>query len=64
MLIDAGADISALDANGDTAADLAERLNQRAMHELLIQAAIDSGDITPLIQKASIWQGHPAIQSV
>jgi len=64
MLIDAGADISALDANGETAADLAERLNQRAMHELLIQAAIDSGDITPLIQKASIWQGHPAIQSV
>jgi hypothetical protein len=45
MLIDAGADISALDANGETAADLAARLNQRTMHELLIQAAIDTGDI-------------------
>jgi len=41
LLIDAGAHIGALDADGNTAAGLAMRFNQRAVHELLLQAIVD-----------------------
>ena len=41
LLIDAGANIGALDADGNTAAALAMRFNQLAVHELLLQAIVD-----------------------
>jgi ankyrin repeat protein len=41
LLVDAGAHIGALDADGNTAAGLAMRFNQRAVHELLLQAIVD-----------------------
>ena len=41
MLIEAGATIGALDANGNTAAALAFQFNQRATHEVLLRAIAD-----------------------
>ena len=41
ILIEAGANIGALDANGNTAAALAFQFNQRATHEVLLRAIAD-----------------------